>query len=195
MNTSLRYAIVAAALALSLLTPFAVHPTTAQDGATEPVTCDATLVSLMLLAVRDYGYEPPIRFDIFNYAQYRLLAEAITGQALPEPQATLEPSSGQQAEAALQGAAADLEARGLGALGEGLANLSDEAGTLVDAGEAALQQGQAAIQAGAEAMQQSGEGDALGYGNVPGQHEYCDFLRMDLVDFLAARLQAEYVPQ
>ena len=194
MNTPLRRAIVTGALALSLLAPFVARPAAAQD-TTEPVTCDATLVSLLLLAVRDYGYEPPIRFDIFNYAQYRPLAEAITGQTLPEPQATLAPSAGQQAEAALQDAAVDLEARGLGALGEGLANLSDEAGSLVDAGAAALQQGQAAIQAGAEALQHSGEGDALGYGAVPGQHDYCDFLRVDLVDFLAARLQAEYIAQ
>ena len=88
-----------------------------------------------------------------------------------------------------------MEARGLGALGEGLANLSDEAASIVDAGQAALQQGQAAIQTGAEALQTAGEGDALGYGNVPGQHEFCDFVRMDLVDFLAARLQEEYLPQ
>lgn len=194
MKTPFRRAMLSVGMVLGLCLSLVGIPVSAQQP-TEPVTCDATLVTLTLLAVRDYGYEPPIRFDIFNYGQYRPLAEAVTGQTLPEPLATVAPSAGQQAQAAMQGAAADLEARGLGAIGEGLANLSDEAASLVDAGEAALQQGQAALQAGAEALQTSGQGEGLGYGAVPGQHEYCDFLRVDLVDFLAARLQAEYVPQ
>ncbi len=68
MHTPIRQLVVAL-LALSLL-PMGAGMAAAQD-ATELVTCDATLVSLTLLAVRDYGYEPPIRFDVFNYGQYR----------------------------------------------------------------------------------------------------------------------------
>jgi hypothetical protein len=181
--------LIALVLILALPVPFTA-PATAQD-ATQPITCDATLVTLMLVAVQDYGYEPPIRFDLFNYAQYRPLAEAISGQALPEPQATLSPSAGEQAREALQDAAADLEARGLGAIGEGLAGISDELASVVDAGAAALQQGQAAIEAGAAALQNRDDGTLLTYGTVPGQSEYCDFLRVDLIDFMWQRLREQ----
>lgn len=169
----------------------AIAPAAAQD-TTEPVTCDATLMTLTLLAVRDFDYEPPIRFDIFNYAQYRPLAEVVTGMTLPEPQATISASAGDQARVALQDAAADLEARGLGAIGEGLASLSDEAASIFDAGERALQQGQAAIQAGAAAFGSTSDEHGLGYGNVPGQHDFCALLRIEVVDFLAVQLQQEY---
>lgn len=178
------------ALVMALLLA-AVVPLAAQD-TTEPVTCDATLVTLTLLAVRDFGYEPPIRFDIYNYAQYRTLAEAVTGMALPVPEATISPSAGEQAEAAFNEAAAELESQGLGLLGEGLAALSDEAGTIFDAGAAALEQGQAALQAGTDALNNTGDSTTLGYGAVPGQHEFCDLLRVDVVDFLAAQLRQEY---
>lgn len=182
--------VVALVLALALMIPFAA-PAAAQD-TNQPVTCDATLMTLMLVAVQDYGYEPPIRFDLFNYAQYRPLAESITGQPLPEPQATLSPSAGDQAQAAIQDAAADLEARGLGAIGEGLSDISDELASVVDVGADALQQGQAAIEAGADALQNRDDGGLLTYGTVSGQHEYCDFLRVDLVDFMWSQLRRQH---
>jgi hypothetical protein len=185
-----RTVLLRGALVLWLLLA-AVVPLAAQD-TTEPVTCDATLVTLTLLAVRDFGYQPPIRFDIYNYAQYRPLAEAVTGMALPQPQATLEPSAGEQARDAFNQAAAELQSQGLGLLGDGLAALSDEAGTIFDAGAAVLQQGQAALQAGADALNNTGDGTTLTYGSVPGQHEFCELLRVDVVDFLAAQLRQEY---
>lgn len=177
-------------LALSMLL-VTVAPTAAQE-TTEPVTCDATLMTLLLVAVQDYGYEPSTGYAIFNFAQYRPLAEVITGQPLPLPNDAVEPSAGQQAQSALQDAAADLEARGWGALGQGLADISDEIAAVVEAGDEVLQQGQAAIQAGAEALQNRNEGELLTYGTVPGQHDYCDLLRVELVDFMTARLNEQH---
>lgn len=157
------------------------------------VRCDATLMTLLLVAIHDYGYQPPLRLEAYDFAQYRPLGEAVTGQTLPVYSTPSGPGVREQTEQGLQAAATELAQGGLGLIGEGLSAIADEAGAIAEAGQEALQTGAQAIQAGVAAVdaRDAERSGMLAYGAVPGEPDACTQLRVDLVDFLWNDLRAE----
>lgn len=45
--------------------------TTGQDGQTSPIFCESSLMLLVALAQRDYGFQPSVDVSQFEYGQYR----------------------------------------------------------------------------------------------------------------------------
>lgn len=178
-------------LALVAITLLAALPVSAQE-APEPARCDATLVTLLVVALTEYDYTPPMRLDLYDFGEYRTLVASAAGVELPERVRAQGPSAGDQAEALVNEAATELAESGLGALGDGLSQISGAIGDVVDAGEEAIAAGQDAIEGGAAALDQRGAAhrDMLVTGALPGEASACGLLRADLLGFMLQRLGA-----
>ena len=185
---------------LSLVSVFAlVTLATGQKAAaqtsTENIRCDATLTSLLLVAIEDYDYTSPIALTSFDFGQYAaLVAEAADipiEQLAPRPSPT--PQVGDQAATAVSQAGESVGQTGLTDLGNAISNLSDSAKDAANAGQQAIESGAAAINAGAQAMGSQGanSGPLLVSGAVPGEDPTCTALRNDLITFMFQQLQRE----
>jgi hypothetical protein len=175
-----------------VLAPLAVS---AQD-TTDMASCDATLVTLLVVAIQQYGYQPPLRLDFYDFDQYTALVSAAAGVELTDyPEETQVVEAGQQASDAVNQAATSAADSGLPALAEGLNEISDEVGDIASAGQDALEAGEAALNAGAAAIEEHENPTYLYYGGLPGEAEACAALRTDLVDFMYAQLGGQPLTQ
>ena len=161
-----------------------------------PASCDATLVTLLIVAIHQYGYQPPLRLDFYDFDQYTALVSAVAGVELTDyPEETQVVEAGQQAADAVNQAATSAAEGGLPGLAEGLNEISDEVGDIASAGQDALEAGEAALNAGAAALEEHENPAYLYYGGLPGEVEACASLRTDLVDFMYAQLGGQPLPQ
>lgn len=183
-------------LLASLLTLAVVAPQrTAAQESSGSVRCDATLTSLLLVAISDYDYKSPIALTSFDFGQYTTLvadaADIPVEQLAPRPSPT--PHIGDQAATAVSQAGNSVGQTGLTDLGSAISNLSDAAKEAANAGQQAVQSGAAAINAGAQAIGSQGaaNGPMLLSGAVPGEDPTCTALRNDLITFMFQQLQNE----
>jgi hypothetical protein len=154
----------------------------AQPADEQPVlNCDTTLITLLLIAINDYGYQPPLPLDRYALGPYS------DERVSTSPEA---PTVRQQAEARVAEAARSVEEGGFPGIAREIEGLSKEIGTLAEAGESLLEAGQAAIEAGRAAFEGEDEPAEMPLGALPGEAEACTQLRDDLVRFFFARLTA-----
>lgn len=161
---------------------------------TGQATCDATLVTLLLVGIRDYGYQAPIRLDYYNFAQYRFLVEAATGTDLPPFLPEDDTATGDQVASLIEQVATQLDLSALPDPETALTPRLDDTAGIVDnsdetnAGTDAIQD---AIQVEVDAVQNPGDADSLNTGLLPGEPEICSLLRADLVNFLYDHLHTD----
>lgn len=167
-------------LALLLILPVAaLQGQPADDRAA--LSCDATLVTLLLVAINDYGYQPPRPlgdYALGPYSDQRISAGVDA------------PTVRQQAEARVAEAARAAEREGFPGVARELEGISDAVGELAEAGEALLEAGEAAFEAGRAAFESSDEPRTMSLGALPDEAAACTELRQDLVNFLFVHLTA-----
>lgn len=157
----------------------------AQIGAQDAVTCDATLTTLLAVAVWDYGYQPSVDLSAFDFGQYTDVMQAAQA-SLSEASAALDEaaSSMEQAEAqaqdALQDAADAAGQVGVPGVGDALQGAQDAVNAAQDAAEAGLAAGSAALESAASSIQ-------LASGAIQGENASCSTLRAELESFFAAQ--------
>src|SRR5687767_15152503 len=93
-----------------VLAPLVVSAQDTRDDA----SCDATLVTLLVVAMQHYGYQPPLRLDFYDFDQYTALVSAVAGVELTDyPEDTQVVEAGQQASDAVNQAATSAAEGGL----------------------------------------------------------------------------------
>ncbi len=163
----------------ALLIPTLVGAQSADDPA---ATCDATLITLLLVTIQNYDYQPPAALEQYAFGPYSDQPTTSDSDAL---------TVRQQAEDRVSQAAQTFEEEGYPGIAREIGNMSDVVGDVAEAGESLLEAGEAALQAGQSAL--TGTDDETGempLGVRPGEPETCTALRRNLVSFLYVQLTA-----
>lgn len=164
-------------LLLIILISFALISPVSMQETTEPsVACDYTLITLMLVAMHDYGYVPPLAFDQYSLGMYA------------DQPATAEsdgPTVRDEVENAVNQTATQVAESGFPGVSDVLGEVADEAGELAEAGQTLFEAGRDAFEAGRESLEGN---DVDQTGALPNESEECTALREDLLNFFFAYL-------
>ena len=177
MNKAIKYLVVLAMLAI--WTASAVMAQSDDEQAT--ATCDATLVTLLLVAIENYNYQPPQSLDQYAFGPYS------NKPVSSEPEA---PTVREQAEARVAEAAQTVGEGGFPGIAREISELSDTVGDIAEMGSNLLEAGQAAFEAGRDALEGTESIGEMTLGALPDESEVCTVLRRDLVNFLFINLTA-----
>jgi hypothetical protein len=178
MNKAIKYLVVLVMLAI--WTTSAVMAQSDDEQAT--ATCDATLVTLLLVAIENYNYQPPQALDLYAFGPYS------DKPVSSEPEA---PTVREQAEARVAEAAQTVGEGGFPGIAREIGELSDTVGDIAEMGSNLLEAGQAALEAGRDALEGTESVGEMTLGALPGESDICTELRRDLVSFLFVNLTAE----
>ena len=177
MNKAIKYLVVLAMLAI--WTASAVMAQSDDEQAT--ATCDATLVTLLLVAIENYNYQPPQGLDQYAFGPYS------NKPVSSEPEA---PTVREQAEARVAEAAQTVGEGGFPGIAREISELSDTVRDIAEMGSNLLEAGQAAFEAGRDALEGTESIGEMTLGALPDESEVCTELRRDLVNFLFMNLTA-----
>lgn len=177
MNRALKYLVVLALIAI--WTSSAVMAQSGDEQTT--ATCDATLVTLLLVAIENYSYQPPQTLDQYAFGPYS------DKPVSSEPEA---PTVREQAEARVAEAAQTVGEGGFPGIAREIGELSDTVGDIAEMGSNLLEAGQAAFEAGRDALEGTESVGEMTLGALPGESDVCTELRRDLVNFLFMNLTA-----
>jgi hypothetical protein len=175
------------------------HSASAQATPEAGVRCDGTLTLLLVTAIDDYDYQPPVALTNFDFGQYApLVAEAAdipVEQLGTKPTPT--PQIGDQAATTLSQAGQNLTDNGLGDVGNAISGLADTASDLANAGQEAVQSGADAVNAGIQGVNnqvEAASSPVLQTGALPGENGLCTTLRTNLLTFMSHQLSADITP-
>jgi hypothetical protein len=164
-------------MAVGLVLTSAPSPTKAQDNG--PITCDSSLVLMLLIAQQDYGFHSQTldlaRFERGQYAPLFTMLESDPAwqesQLSNQPGMTGQDQAGQTDQTGQAGQSGQTDQ-------SGQAGQSDQAGQTDQSGQA----GQS---------DQAGQvtGITLQPATIQGEDQYCSQLRTELVSFLSSEIQ------
>jgi hypothetical protein len=177
MNKAIKYLVVLALVALCTTSAVIAQ----SDDERVMATCDATLVTLLLVAIENYDYQPPQTLDQYAFGPYS------DKSVSSEPEA---PTVREQAEARVAEAAQTVGEGGFPGIAREIGELSDTVGDIAEMGSNLIDAGQAAFEAGRDALEGT-ESESVGemtLGALPGESDVCTELRRDLVNFLFMNL-------
>lgn len=142
-------------------------------------TCDATLITLLIVAIEHDEYRPPMPLDRYDFGPY---------SDKPVSSAPEAPTVREQAEARVAQAAETVEDGGFPGIAREIGELADTVGDLAEAGSSLLEAGQAAFEAGRAALEGTEQVGEMTLGALPGEPAVCTELRRDLVNFLFTQM-------
>jgi len=148
------------------------------------VACDATLTTLLVLAVRDYGFKTTVDLTNYNFGQYAEVWQAIGGAKAAVAAAGTAVNA---ASTAVEDAEDAVDAAGT-AVGE-IPGLPGAAKTLVGGAATVVGGAKTAVGGANTAVAVVGQGVGLLPGIIPGEAAGCTQLRTELVAFFVPILQ------
>jgi hypothetical protein len=148
------------------------------------VACDATLTTLLVLAVRDYGFKTTVDLTNYNFGQYAEVWQAIGGAKAVVAAAGTAVNA---ASTAVEDVEDAVDAAGT-AVGE-IPGLPGAAKTLVRGAATVVGGAKTAVGGANTAVAVVGQGVGLLPGIIPGEAAGCTQLRTELVAFFVPILQ------